>query len=566
MFKKTLIVIGILSALIFSPVSVFAEKIDTYAVHIKIGESGDLSLVERIAYDFGTVLKHDIYRNIPLEKEGNILNIQDMYASVDNFIIETNINTGSNKLLIKLPRPIESISAIHNYGISYKIKRPFIYNNEKENVSLNVFDTDWGVKIDNASFLVELPFPLSKSEFTINCISSLTLSNNVCGEIKFSYNKHGLISAFFVDSIQLAPSEGITLELSIPKSSLTTPPLIDTWINFIKIFWAPLIAGILGTILLIVWYKKRRDIKGIGVIVPQYEVPEKMHPLMIAAIIKEGRLSKKDFVASVIHLAHLGFISIQVKEGKKILNVKTEKDIYILRLEKTYDTAEMFDKYLLNNLFLEGNKMPGDTVILSSLNLSSFWKELHSKIKNTLIQEGYYTHSIHRFNLDYHFKISKSINVFLVLTIVLVILVNILDFTRVSLVFNPLVIIGSLISIFVMYGIFIYTYPSKTKKGALIQEKIKGFKMYLSIAEKDISYFENPPEVTTKKFSEYLSYASILGVENAWSKACNTNQICIPTWWQGSRNFTSISIVSDMVESINLTSGFSTSSRGGGSW
>jgi uncharacterized membrane protein len=49
-------------------------------------------------------------------------------------------------------------------------------------------------------------------------------------------------------------------------------------------------------------------------------------------------------------------------------------------------------------------------------------------------------------------------------------------------------------------------------------DQIEGFKMYLSVAEKERLDLLNPPEKTPELFEKYLPYALALDVENEWGE------------------------------------------------
>ena len=70
--------------------------------------------------------------------------------------------------------------------------------------------------------------------------------------------------------------------------------------------------------------------------------------------------------------------------------------------------------------------------------------------------------------------------------------------------------------------IFIAIYAWLIKKPSLekldLQSRIRGFKMYLGLAEKDRMDVLNPPEMTVGHFEKLLPYAFALGVENKWMK------------------------------------------------
>ncbi len=57
-----------------------------------------------------------------------------------------------------------------------------------------------------------------------------------------------------------------------------------------------------------------------------------------------------------------------------------------------------------------------------------------------------------------------------------------------------------------------------TRLGRRVMDRIEGFKLYLSVAEKDRMNFHNPPERTPELFEKFLPYALALGVEQAWGE------------------------------------------------
>jgi uncharacterized membrane protein len=59
---------------------------------------------------------------------------------------------------------------------------------------------------------------------------------------------------------------------------------------------------------------------------------------------------------------------------------------------------------------------------------------------------------------------------------------------------------------------------SPTLSGRKVMDQIEGFKLYLSVAEKERLNLLNPPEKTPELFEKYLPYALALDVENEWSE------------------------------------------------
>ena len=113
-------------------------------------------------------------------------------------------------------------------------------------------------------------------------------------------------------------------------------------------------------------------------------------------------------------------------------------------------------------------------------------------------------------------------------------------------------------------------------------DQVEGFKMYLSVAEKDRLELLHPPEKTPELFEKYLPYAFALDVENEWSEqfaevlaqAATTGQSYAPTWYEGSswnaRNFSGFaaglgSSLSSSIAAAATPPSSSSGSGGGGS-
>ena len=69
----------------------------------------------------------------------------------------------------------------------------------------------------------------------------------------------------------------------------------------------------------------------------------------------------------------------------------------------------------------------------------------------------------------------------------------------------------------VMNGIFYYLLKAPTMAGRRILDQIEGFKLFLTVSEKDRLNFENPPEKTPELFDKFLPYAFALDVDQKWA-------------------------------------------------
>jgi uncharacterized membrane protein YgcG len=90
--------------------------------------------------------------------------------------------------------------------------------------------------------------------------------------------------------------------------------------------------------------------------------------------------------------------------------------------------------------------------------------------------------------------------------------------------------------------VFYYLLKAPTLLGRRILDQIEGFKMFLSVAEKDRLNLLNPPDRTPELFERYLPYALALGVEQAWAqqfadvlaRAAVDGTTYSPAWYSGS--------------------------------
>ncbi len=76
--------------------------------------------------------------------------------------------------------------------------------------------------------------------------------------------------------------------------------------------------------------------------------------------------------------------------------------------------------------------------------------------------------------------------------------------------------IGVIVLIVGTNMLFYHVLKAPSRLGRKVMDHIEGFRLYLSVAEKDRLNFHNPPDVTPEIFEKYLPYAIALDVENEW--------------------------------------------------
>ena len=76
---------------------------------------------------------------------------------------------------------------------------------------------------------------------------------------------------------------------------------------------------------------------------------------------------------------------------------------------------------------------------------------------------------------------------------------------------------GCLILLAILNAVFWHLLKAPTQTGRRVMDAIEGFRLYLSVGERERLNLLNPPERTPALFEKYLPYALALDVENAWA-------------------------------------------------
>jgi len=131
-------------------------------------------------------------------------------------------------------------------------------------------------------------------------------------------------------------------------------------------------------------------------------------------------------------------------------------------------------------------------------------------------------------------------------------------------------------------ALFYWLLKAPTRTGRQLLDKIEGFRMYLSTAERHRLNLMNPPERTPELFEAYLPYALALDVDQEWAEqfsdilaqAAREGGSYHPSWYRGTGwsrlhpgAFTSAlgSSLSSAISSSSTAPGSSSGFSGGGS-
>jgi uncharacterized membrane protein len=551
---KQLIKVLVLSVVIFFSTSlcVQAEVISTFVADYKIEADGTVLVKETITYDFAELERRGIFRTLlfshPQKATAwyksrsvliNVLSVSKN-GSPEPFLVTEN----KNDLEIKIGNPDLTISGLQTYEINYELIGALSSGPSGAEFYWNVTGNDWPIVIEEAVAKV------SSSQINIfkgnnACYQGLSGAKTACLEAD---TRDGQI---IFRAENLAVGEGLTIATELD-------PALVSVVSFEKNSYLPFgfVAGLLWLLYFAYKvYRYRVESRIDRPVIAQYE-PYPNYLPMYTGVIYDGQLDSRDVTAGILYLAEQGFIKIKRTEKKVLLFINTT-DYEITLLKPVSDMSTEFLKTLSGLLFSTSATLP-QTVMLSSLAAnrvknSALILKLRSSLTLDLKAGGITTNTLPPWSK------SKTILVIFLVTF----------FGLFLLVENGIMLVVVVAITTLIIGVFALV-DRKTAKGYEIVNHLEGFKLFLSVTDKERFNFHNAPEKSPELFMAYLPYAIALGVEEKWAKVFEDITIPQPDWYDGGNigAFSASALTSDIgafSASFSASSGTSGSSGGGSS-
>jgi uncharacterized membrane protein YgcG len=473
------------------------ERITSFDSAITVNQDGSMRVENSIgAMVTGDQIVHGIYYDFPtiysntrtggqLVIDFHVLGVQrdgqtEPYT-VENWENGKRVKIGSADTVID---PGE-----HTWLLQFTVDRELGYFADHDELYWNVTGNGWVFPIDRASATVTLP---TGAAAKITGLSAYTgASGSTTSAVTTTQGADG--TPTFVTTSILNPREGLTIVVGWPKGFVQAPTAATRFGWFLRDNGA-LIAGLLGVLLvflyyMIVWYRYGKD-PDRGTIFARFAPPEGMSPGGVRYLSRMAHDSKT-FTAALIDMAVKRYISIHQERHKYWI----ERD--------TAPESVLSD----DELALAG-------VLIGTSARVDFEREHAEEIQRAILA------SKRPLEADYQPRFFVSNIGYLLTGILLSIGVGVLTFflsTRGSAPqFVALIVVG--VALAVMAAVFGSTLKSYTQQGRKLVDEVAGFKMYLSVTEKDRMNLLNPPERTPEMFEKFLPFALALDVEQRWSE------------------------------------------------
>ena len=541
-----------------------AEKILRFHSAIVVHEDASMTVRETIkVLSAGQEIKRGIYRDFPTRYQdhyGNRYHVGFEVLEVlrDGKPEEYHFGDLSNgKRIYMGKKDVFLTPGEYSYTLVYKTDRQLGFFADHDELYWNVTGNGWSFAIDEALATIELPPAAAKN---VTAYEGYTGPQGAQGrDFRAWVDASGKIA--FRTTKPLNSYEGLTIVVSWPKGYVSAPSW-RTRAEYLVRDSGGSIAGLIGLAMvlayyLIIWVKVGKD-PAPGAIIPLYEPPAGMSPAATRYILEMG-YDHRVFAAATINMAVKGFLTVREEDGVYTLTRKqtdkmglaTEEKEIANKLLGSNDSIELktqnhaiikqaivaltdslrmnFEKiYFLTNTryFVPGLILSliavaliiftdfgteGPVTLFLSVWLT-FWsiavmvllKEVITRWKAAIFGRGHKLSSfgsaifITLFSLP--FIAGEGLGLFFLASA-----------TSVG-------VIVTLMSIAVLNTLFYHLLKAPTRIGRMMLDKIEGFKLFLSVTEKDRLNLLNPPEQTPELFEKYLPYALALGVEQAWAE------------------------------------------------
>ena len=497
--------------------------IDRFAANIDVQTDGSLLIVEAIDVDFGSLDKHGIFREIPIEydydaKSNRIygfqaLSVTDAAGRPWNYEQSRN---GAN-VRLKIGDANRTISGKQSYRITYRITDALNAFTDHDELYWNVNGADWPAPTTRASATVLIPGDVYPR---IACFEGPTGSTEACRSLVSDTGEGALFSA----TRAFRSGEQLTVTVAIPKGTVAPPQirLIDKPKNAFERYFSfepaiLIVAGVLLVIglaaLLYGWWRTGRDRTYTSIyyltqnpeqrtrplfhrdpVVVEYTPPDGLRPAQMGVLLDE-RADTKDVTATIIDLAVRRHLKIDEKDKTWIFG---KKDWHLTKM-KDAATLKTFERTILDGLF-----ETGDEVDLSAL------KTKYADSLQTAERELYDDAVVNGW-----FGASPDSTRTIWRVAGLIIVAAGVGFGYLlgrwfggAMIGAPVAVVGLLLAATA------HLMPRRTAKGSEALRRVLGFRLFIDTAEKDRANFAEQANI----FAEYLPFAIIFGCVEKWAR------------------------------------------------
>ena len=432
-------------------------------------------------------------------------------------------------------------NAQRGWVIEYRMTGALIYGPGYNRLYYNTVSTQRDVNIKSSRTTVHLP-----AKVPMDKVKTATYADTTNPPATHTSGIGG--NVLFWQSTDIKPFTNLTIDVSFPSGYVKVPLTYRPWFGAVMITLAAILAFGALALMLLLWWRKGRDVGAPSLDVVRYEPPPDLRAMEVGFLMHE-RSSASDISATIVDLAIRGKLVISEQESGKIMK---HKEFSFERKPGTLDDLAPFETDILDGLFESGNSVKQDDL------RDKFYTHvsgIDSALKQQVLSKELFDGDP-RATKGHYYVIGV---VLLLLIIPLFLSVAWIDPGYLYAFVPGLAISGLAVLIF---GRFM---SRRTAKGSEALSYVKGFKEYMRTAER-----EEMKLMTAENFQTNLPYAMVLGVAKEWAGKFQDIYTQPPDWYRSYYPGTVFSAVylseslSTMQTSMATTMTSSPSSSGGG--
>lgn len=551
---KRIITLVLFGLLIGSPRFVSAQEawnIPDYHADITVNTDASIDVHETIKVVFSED-RHGIFRDIPTTATFNgkkvALPITAIKVLQDGKPAIVDQSKNSSMLKLTIGDPDELITGAHVYDIRYHVTGAVNFFDTFDELNWNVTGNAWPIDLTKVSATLHVPGAVTPTTLCYTGPKGSTVQNctgvATDGEARYS------------------ATDTLTVISHWPKGVVTKPLSYDqerrVSLTDQLLWWGSWVVALLmafGTFLFMFrhWSEKGKDPDEPKTLIAQYEPPAGLLPAE-ATVVMGNSVPPRAITATIIDLAVRGYLRIEEREHQNVFGKK--KDFALLRVKPEDETLRDYEKAILQMLFAakESQDETGTTLL-------SVMKKHVSKISvmveaiKTGIAEGVNTRGYFIGN-----PVSTTAKYAVIGGVLIVTSMYVLVDFYASLPSWVLVLIVGVFGAGLSVSGFGLFMSRRSEAGAKAHWQLKGFKLYLTTAEKYRIQWQEDNHI----FEKFLPYAVAFGVAEKWSKTFADVSMPKPDWYSGSGNWNSI-YAWHALNSFSTSFSSSTVPSGGGS-
>ncbi|NNC12295.1 DUF2207 domain-containing protein [Planctomonas sp. JC2975] len=539
-----------------------------FDLHRDANRNSSMTVKETIAVRFpDTDVNHGIERAIPqyvgdIPLDLQVESITDAAGTDQPYVTadSTSAGYGDDMTVLRIGDKDTYVHGAKTYVITYTLQNVVRHfpNTDDAELYWDVNGTGWSSRIGEASVRINLhdgtADGLNGKSACYPAASETSASDSPC-----VIHRDG---DTFTSSVQgLNSYYSLTVAIGFENDAFAEPPHATQqwqWTVVPWLFFIPLLAALVWVIYLRVG--PFRDAKGRGIIVPEYDAPRGVWPMLAADFLKKGGTA---FAAELVGLAVGKYLTISENTDAPT----TER--YTLTLTNT-DWSALDD----SEIALLGALFPSATVgnqrILDqkSQALGDAIAAQRASAPRRVTELGLRARPKNRPN--------RWVRLGLVLLVVLPIVHLVLAGLNLAGVWW--VALPDIAATLFAIVLLVLSSPRLriTDKGAEVRDHLKGLRVYIQLAEKDRLAFLQSPKTAEridvadsgaviKLYEKVLPYAMVLGISEQWVKVLQdryaTTGDSSPDWYAGPSPFLTLALWSSAVSSSEFaTTPASTSS------